>query len=108
MELLVVGAAVTSCIGAWFMATDVHEDGLKGKYPTEFFNDYKYNVPARNSSLEKASDYVFWNTVDKQVPSTFDASMRTVKVRKTEITGSMSGNYYQKSFSTRNHNRAVC
>uniref|UniRef100_A0A7S0LZI9 Uncharacterized protein n=1 Tax=Cryptomonas curvata TaxID=233186 RepID=A0A7S0LZI9_9CRYP len=108
MELLVVGAAVTSCIGAWFMATEVYDDGLKEKHQTESFNDYKFNVPARNVSLEKASDYVFWNTVDKQVPSTFDASMKTVKVGKAEKTQSFSGNYSHKLLSTRNQNRAVC
>jgi hypothetical protein len=108
MELLVVGAAVTSCIGAWFMATEVYDDGLNGKHPTELFVDYKSDTPARKVSPEKASDYEFWNTVDKRVPSTLNASMQTAKVRKTENTASMSGNYLRKPFITRNQNRTVC
>ncbi len=105
MELLVVGAAVTSCIGAWFMATEVYDDGLKGKPPTEIFDDYKHSLTARKEFIQKGSDYVFWNTVDNQVPSTFDASvnMKTVKARKKENSKLIS-----KPFSTRNQNRTVC
>ena len=83
MELLVVGAAVTSFVGAWFMATDVYNDGVQSKRPLEQFKDYDDRFQMQSRSRTRDDNgyqiYEFWTTVDKGIPSSYDFFMRNTE-----------------------------
>ena len=82
MELLTVGAAVVASVGAWLISIDLFNDGIQNKRKAENF------VPSRTRRGQSANilrndkispHYEFWNTVDKGVPSSYNAFMEAEK-----------------------------